>query len=412
MATHRARRSRPSEPLATLVVALAALGAAVAVLAGRPDFVDPTALEKLTEIERLAPRDTSQLVLTPGLGQDNQWWNTLVAFMSSQVKMDDLKPTPDLGITHLGYSFSAADPALGLDQGYVRMLYIESDNVEHAEQVQRWLTSGRGAADGAYSTTISGHTVVLAASGTRLLAQLRKSAGGLGSTAAYRQDTARRDAGSLIWEDWGAYVKAAGASGGKPVEYSKLFYGATGFIEGSRWAGYSTSPAAGWNGRFQSGGIDPKLVSAAKVRSAIASYEEVLARDSQGSPMAADGGAGNNLRISFYVSHPGLVGQAGMGSPDLAFKPRAEGDTAFSFNPSLWLSGTSVTGTSSPEGASLFAYSISGRQINLTVTIREPSPAGRTPVRTFAPPPGPPPGSVQVPRRSPGVPDVGATPGP
>ena len=372
MRTPTSRRLKLAGAVAAVVVACTALGVGVAVMAARPEVVvEPIALEKLTEIERLAPLDTSQFVLTPGLGQDNEWWSMVTAFMPGTVRLDDLKPTADLGITNLGYSFSAPDPAMGTDQRYIRMLYVQSDTVDHAQQVESWLSSGAGAAGGGFSTSISGRTVVLASSGTQLLTQLGRSAGGLGSTAAYRQDTARRDTGSLIWEDWEAYVKAAGAIGGKPVEYSEFFHAATGFIKGSRWVGYSTSPAAGWNGTFQSGGIDPKLVSAAKVESAAASYATVLLKDSQVFPRITEGGAGEILRMSFYANHPGLEGQAEMGSADLAFKPRGQGDTAFSFNPSRWLAGTSVAGTSGPEGASRFAYSINGKRINLTVAINK-----------------------------------------
>jgi len=391
-----------------VAVALAALGATVAITVDTGD-VDQVAVYKMTEIERLAPLDTSQLVVTPGLGQGNEWWNTIIAFMPAAVHLDNLRPSADLGITHLGYSFSAADPALGLDQRYVRMLYVETDSAEHARKVQGWLSSSWGAAEGAFSSTISGHTVVLATAEIPLPAELPKNGDGLGGTAAYRQDTAQREPGSFIWEDWGAYVKAAGASGGKPAEYSRFFYGATGFVKGSRWVGYSTSPEAGWSGKFTSGGMDSKLVSATQVAAAIGSYSKVLEKDADGVPVVTDLGAGNYLRDGFYVKHPDLPGvRATMGSVDLAFKPKSQGDTAFSLDPTSWLAGTSVSGTARPEGLSLFAYSINAKQINLRVTVNDAAKTPpSTPVKTFAPPPGPPPGSVRVPAQT-GVPgDMG-----
>jgi hypothetical protein len=406
-----ARRHRAVRAVTAVVVVLAALGATAAVLASRAD-VDQVAVLRLTEIERLAPLDTSQLVVTPGLGQDNEWWNSVIAFMPALVHLDNLKPTSDLGITHLGYSFSAADPALGLDQAYARMLYVETDSAEHAKKVEGWLSSSKGAAAGAFSTTISGHTVVLAMADVPLLAELPRNGEGLGSTAAYRQDTAQREPGSLIWEDWGAYVKAAGASGGKPAQYSRFFHGATGFVKGSRWVGYSISPMAGWSGKFQSGGMDSKLVSGTDVAAAIQSYSKVLARNIDG-PAVIDGGAGNYLDNSFYVMHPDPLAalaakgsadpgakppeQVTMGSPRLAFKPKSEGDTAFSFDPAAWLAGTSMSATSHPEGLSMFAYSINGDRINLKVTVdRVNMTAVSTPVQTLAPPPAPP-GSIPIP---------------
>jgi len=416
MSRHQAPRSRVRAVIAGAV--LLALGATVAVVAlvtGKDDVVEPVvkhvAVVKLTEIERLAPPDTSQLVLTPGVGQDNQWWNTLIAFMPPQVRLDNLKPTSDLGITHLGYSLSAGDPALKLDHRYARMLYVETESAQHAKSVEGWLSSSIGAAQGAFSTVISGHTVILAIPNTPELAELPKGGDGLGSTAAYLRDTAKRKPGSLIWEDWGAHVKAAGASSGKPIGYSKFFSGATGFIKDSRWVGYSPSPQIGWSGKFQSGGMDSKLVSATDVNAFIQSFNKAVVKDADGRPLISDLGAGAYLQDSFYAMHQDLKApQATMGSADLAFKPKSEGDTAFAFEPSAWLAGTSPKGISSPEGISLFAYSIKGSQVSLKVIVNETiKAAGNEPVQTFAPPPPPEPGSIPI---QVGKPDNSAAPTP
>jgi hypothetical protein len=398
MSTHRApgarRRTRVGAAMA-LVVALAALGAIVAVIAGKSvEDKAGIAMAKMTEIELLAPRGTSQLVLTPGVGKDNQWWRTVIAFMPAGVELDNLRPTADLGITHLGYSFSAADPTREMDQQYDRMLYVETDSAKHARYVHRWLSLSKGASAGGFSTIIRGNTVVLSTSVVPLEGALAKSGDGLGSTAAFRKDTAKREAGSLIWEDWGAYVKAAGASGGKPAAYSQFFYGVTGFIKDSRWVGYSTAPQDGWSGRFQAGGMDPKLVSPSKVASAIDSYDVVLSKDDFDNPIALDGGAGDYLRAAFYTIQPSRGGS--MGSKNLAFKPKTPGDAMFSSDPSLWLAGTALSGTARPEGISRFAYSINGDQLNLQVAVKKVQ-LGSTPVRTFTPPPA---GSIPLPSSS------------
>ena len=398
MSTHRAPRLKRVGAVTAVVVALVALGAAGSVIPGKAaddkaaedKAAEVKAAAKLTQIELLAPRGTSQLVLTPGVGKDNQWWRAVIAFMPAEVALDNLQPTPDLGITQLGYSFSAADPTRVMDQQYDRMLYVETDSAKHAEYVQRWLSLSTGASAGGFSSVIRGNTVVLSTSAESLEGALAKSGDGLGSTAAFRKDTTRREPGSMVCEDWGAYVKAAGASGGKPTQYSQFFYGVTGFVKDSRWVGYSTSPQVGWSGRFQVGRMDPKLVSPNKVGSAVQSYDVALARDAMGIPIAIDGGAGDYLRIAFYVKQPSRAGR--MGSDALAFTPKSPGDAMFSFDPSLWLAGTTVSGSPRREGISRFAYSINGDQLNLQVTAKKVD-LGSTPLRTLPPPP---PGSVPL----------------
>jgi len=411
MIEHRVSERTPRRPHKHTVVALAvatvatlALLAAIGLASGGKTA--PAVLH--SEIERLAPLDTSQLVVTPGVGQDNAWWKTVVAFMPQIAGLDNLAPTPALGVTHLGYSFSPADPKLGLDQGYVRMLYVETADPDHAGRVARWLSTATGAAAGAFSTARRGNVVVLATSDVPLLAQLAQGREGLGSTPAYQADTAARKPGSLIWEDWGAYVKAAGASVGKPAQYASFFYGATGFTPGSRWVGYATSPQAGWHGKFLSGGVDPTLVSAASVAAAISSFATVLAKDDQGGPLATDPGVGNYLRDSFYVRHPSLPAAAGtMGAPALATSPAAAGDTVFVFDPSMWLAGTSRSASAAPEGSSRFAYSIRGAAITLKVTPSPPSPGPPPDSSPTQVPPGPPAGATPLPVRSaPGPDDV------
>lgn len=397
MSKHRTskRRSRKVKVIGVItgvVIALLVSGVALSAFGGKfgHDQVAPVAM---TGIERLAPLNTSQMVVTDGVGPSSEWWRTVTSFMPSIVQLGNLTPTADLGITHLGYSFSEADPGLGLDQRYVRMVYVETGDAVHASKVERWLATGTGAAAGAFSTAVVGNIVVLATSDVPLLSQLTQGQGGLGSTSRYQQDTAGREPGSLIWEDWGAYVKAAGASNGKPAEYASFFYGATGFTQGSRWVGYSTSPQAGWSGRFVFGGLNPKLVSVDKVDKAIMAYIKVLAKDAEGIPVAADLGTMNYLRDGFYVRHAGLSAATGtMGLKDLAFTPEAAGDTLFSFKPMDWLAGTSKTASAQPEGIALFAYSIKGDRINLKVTPSAVAPAvipgSPTPARVIAPPVG------------------------
>ena len=396
MRTQRAPEARRHLRLGAamaVVVALVVLGAVGAVIAGKSgqDKAD-VPVAKLTEIEQLAPRGASQLVLTPGVGKDNEWWRTVIAFMPAQVELNNLRPRPDLGITHLGYSFSAAGPKSEMPQRYDRMLYVETDSAKHAWNVQRWLSLGKGAAAGGFSSLIRGNTVVLSTSPRSLDDALAKSGEGLGSTAVFRKDTATREAGSLIWEDWGAYLKAAGASGGKPAAYSQFFYGVTGFLKDSRWVGYSASPQVGWSGTFQAGGMDPKLVSPNAVASAIQSYDVPLARDKSGIPIAIDGGVGNYLMNAFYAKQPSR-GAGFMGSAALAFTPKSPGDAMFSFDPSPWLAGSGASGLPTPEGISRFAYSINGAKLNLQVTAKKVE-LGSTPVRTFVPPPA---GSTPLP---------------